>query len=174
NCISSPSLPQFLRHQLYIPTSVSLPTNLISPYHLFPYKYPHHISIKVYVYVVVSLSNSAPQGELYDISEPTIIYDSTNHPRIMANSTNTPKESNDEVKIVGARNGSYTKEDLFLISAWLNTGQEPIDGNGKKISTFWERIWWYYHELKDCDSHRNANSLMHRWSQIQLMTNKFL
>ncbi|KAF6151778.1 hypothetical protein GIB67_010352 [Kingdonia uniflora] len=45
-----------------------------------------------------------------------------------------PEESNDEVKLVGARSGSYTKEeDLLLISAWLNTGQDPIDGRATHI-----------------------------------------
>ncbi|KAF6156624.1 hypothetical protein GIB67_014603 [Kingdonia uniflora] len=62
-----------------------------------------------------------------------------------------PEESNDEVKIVGARSGSYTKEDLLLISAWLNTGQDPIDGTGKKFSTFWERIWRYYAQVVNRD-----------------------
>ncbi|KAF6150473.1 hypothetical protein GIB67_030274, partial [Kingdonia uniflora] len=85
-----------------------------------------------------------------------------------------PKKSNDEVKLVGARSGSYTKEDdLLLISAWLNTGQDPVDRAGKKFSTFWQRIWRYYYEHKDFDSHRNASFLMHRWSQIQLIANKF-
>ena len=36
------------------------------------------------------------------------------------------------------------KEDVILISSWLNTSKDPIVGNEKKCGTFWKRIRDYY------------------------------
>lgn len=66
-----------------------------------------------------------------------------------------------------------SQEDSLLISAWLNTSMDPVHGNQQKLDAFWKRITEYYHENKEFISERNQNSLMHRWSGIQLEVNKF-
>ena len=65
------------------------------------------------------------------------------------------------------------EEDLLLISAWLNTSMDPITGNQQKHNTYWDKIYEYFEKEKtSCISH-TAKTLMHRWSMIQLKTNKF-
>jgi hypothetical protein len=41
------------------------------------------------------------------------------------------------------------EEDIVLVKAWLNTSMDPIQGNDKKVSKFWDRIWESYHENKN-------------------------
>ncbi|CAL4893777.1 unnamed protein product [Urochloa decumbens] len=65
-------------------------------------------------------------------------------------------------------------EDKMLVSAWLNTSLDPIQGNEQPYGTYWERIHAYFHEHKTFASDRNPNSLMHRWGDIQKGTNKFV
>ncbi|KAK1578401.1 hypothetical protein Q3G72_029987 [Acer saccharum] len=66
-----------------------------------------------------------------------------------------------------------TDEDILLISAYLNISIDAIQGNEQKSVTYWERVHRYFHEHKKFPSTRNANSLMKRWSIIQLAVNTF-
>lgn len=66
------------------------------------------------------------------------------------------------------------EEDILLVTAWLNTDIDLIQGNDKKPMTFWERISENYHEhKKETIVERSMHSLSNRWSIIQLGTNKF-
>ncbi|XP_004293132.1 PREDICTED: glutathione S-transferase T3-like [Fragaria vesca subsp. vesca] len=65
------------------------------------------------------------------------------------------------------------QEDNQLVAAWLNVGLDPIKGNDKKSTTYWERIATYYHKHKDFVSDRDSASLQHRWQNIQYAVNKF-
>ncbi|CAL8992592.1 unnamed protein product, partial [Prunus brigantina] len=65
------------------------------------------------------------------------------------------------------------KEDNLLLSAWLNVSLDAVQGNKQKSGTYWKRIWEYFHEYKSFVGDRTTNSLMHRWSTIQLAVNKF-
>lgn len=66
-----------------------------------------------------------------------------------------------------------SQEDMLLMSAWLNVSMDPVHGNNQVQQTYWNRIAAYFHEHKQFDSDRNSNSLMHRWSSIQLAVSKF-
>ncbi|CAL5330963.1 unnamed protein product [Camellia sinensis] len=66
-----------------------------------------------------------------------------------------------------------TEEDNLLVSAWLNISLDAIHRNEQKHKTYWNRVWEYFHKYKTFTSERNHNSLMNRWSTIQLGTNKF-
>ena len=65
------------------------------------------------------------------------------------------------------------KEDLLLVSAWLNISMDPIVGNQQKRNTYWDNIYEYFEKEKTSCISRTANSLMNRWSTIQIKTNKF-
>lgn len=66
------------------------------------------------------------------------------------------------------------EEDILLVTAWLNTDIDLIQGNDTKPKTFWERISKNYHEHKtEIIVERSIHSLSNRWSIIQLSTNKF-
>ncbi|KAI8544030.1 hypothetical protein RHMOL_Rhmol08G0263300 [Rhododendron molle] len=72
------------------------------------------------------------------------------------------------------RGGNFSiEEDSMLVSAWLNISLDAVQGNGQKHKTFWTRVWEFFHENKTFTSERNDNSLMNRWSTIQLSINKF-
>ena len=59
----------------------------------------------------------------------------------------------------------------MLVVAWLNVGVDPVQGSER--TAYWKRIFDYYHSHKDCESDRNQNSIMHRWSTIQESVSKF-
>lgn len=63
------------------------------------------------------------------------------------------------------------REDEMLVLAWLNVSVDQVQGSER--STYWQRIYDYYHSKKDCESNRNQNSIMHRWSIIQDSVSKF-
>ncbi|XP_028108100.1 uncharacterized protein LOC114306966 [Camellia sinensis] len=72
------------------------------------------------------------------------------------------------------RGGNFTiEEDKLLVSAWLNISLDAVHGNEQKRSTYWKRVWDFFHEHKKFESNRNENSFMNRWSTIQLDMNKF-
>jgi hypothetical protein len=74
----------------------------------------------------------------------------------------------------GGRGQSYTmKEDLLLVSAWLNISMDPVVGSNQSLGAFWQRIESYFHEHKDFPSTRNKKSLQGRWAFINGMVQKF-
>lgn len=92
-------------------------------------------------------------------------------------STQESVESVDDVSQTSTRKvrgASFNiDEDRLLISAWLNIGMDPIQGNEQKCNTFWERITEYYHEYKVFDTCRSQQMLKQRWCKIQKYVNKF-
>ncbi|XP_050248761.1 uncharacterized protein LOC126696013 [Quercus robur] len=65
------------------------------------------------------------------------------------------------------------QEDVLLVSAFLNVNQDVVQSTNQKRTTYWSRIWEYYHQWKTFTSERMVGSLTNRWSTIQLCTNKF-
>ena len=73
------------------------------------------------------------------------------------------------------RGGNFTsEEDIMIVSAWLNISLDAVQGNEQKSKTYWQRVCEFFHEYKpkSCPI-CSQNSLMNRWSTIQLATNKF-
>ncbi|KAK4604583.1 hypothetical protein RGQ29_012881, partial [Quercus rubra] len=62
-------------------------------------------------------------------------------------------------------------EDIKLVSAWLNVSLDAVTLTDQKHTTFWERIWFTFHNDKKFNHIRD--SLNSRWSTIQRETNKF-
>lgn len=65
------------------------------------------------------------------------------------------------------------EEDEMLVSAWLNVSLDPVHGVDQSRSTYWKRIYDYFHVNKTLDSDRTQSSLMSRWSGIQHDVNLF-
>ncbi|KAL7221746.1 hypothetical protein ACSBR1_023651 [Camellia fascicularis] len=65
------------------------------------------------------------------------------------------------------------EEDNLNVLAWRNTSLDVVHGSAQKHKIYWSRVYEYSHKNKIFNSKRNVNSLMHRWSTIQLGTNKF-
>jgi hypothetical protein len=72
-----------------------------------------------------------------------------------------------ESKMKGQSKNFSEDEDNLLISAWLNVGQDPVDGNQQKNVTFWGRVESYFHEHQTFELDRNWSSLKHRWGTIK-------
>lgn len=64
-------------------------------------------------------------------------------------------------------------EDELLVSAWLNISLDPIIGYNQTRSSYWTRIYDYFHANKTFSSTRSQNSIMHRWASIQEGVNRF-
>ncbi|CAN6203723.1 unnamed protein product [Urochloa humidicola] len=65
------------------------------------------------------------------------------------------------------------EEDRLLVSAWLNVGMDPVQGVDQPQTSFWSRIYDYFHANKSFESDRTQGSLMNRWSTIQHDVNIF-
>ena len=65
------------------------------------------------------------------------------------------------------------EEDILLVSAWLNVGMDPIRGADQSQTSYWARIYDYFHANKSFESDRTQGSLMNRWSTIQHDVNTF-
>ncbi|KAL3642385.1 hypothetical protein CASFOL_013200 [Castilleja foliolosa] len=82
-------------------------------------------------------------------------------------------QSNNGKKRVPRKHNFTVEEDLLLVSAWLNVSLDAVTSNNQTHKTYWERIHDYFHEHKIFQSERNSNSLMKRWSNINLAVGKF-
>ncbi|KAL0855229.1 hypothetical protein Bca101_060381 [Brassica carinata] len=56
----------------------------------------------------------------------------------------------------------FVKEDLVLISAWLNTSKDPIVANEQKVVAFWKRIELYFNA-----SPQMVGSVPREWGQCK-------
>ncbi|XP_048613367.1 glutathione S-transferase T3-like [Brassica napus] len=68
------------------------------------------------------------------------------------------------------------KEDLVLISAWLNTSKDPIVGNEQKAGAFWKRIEVYVNaspQLNGCPP-RESSQCKQRWGRVNDSVGKFV
>lgn len=66
-------------------------------------------------------------------------------------------------------------DDEKLSRCWLSISQDPIEGNGQKQETFWQRIADIFNEgveQKD-EWYRSPASLQSRWSPLQASVSKF-
>ena len=44
------------------------------------------------------------------------------------------------------RDSNFTiQEDVLLVSAFLNVNQDAVQSTNQKCTTYWSRIWKYYH-----------------------------
>ncbi|XP_042960304.1 uncharacterized protein LOC122295365 [Carya illinoinensis] len=72
------------------------------------------------------------------------------------------------------RGANFTpEEDKLLVSAWLNCSLNAVQGTDQKHSQLWEKIFEYFQQFKETANERTIKSLIHRWSVIQKVTNKF-
>ena len=72
----------------------------------------------------------------------------------------------------GQRGINFTiDEDIKLVLAWLNVSLDAVTSTNQKHLTFWERIWFTFHNDKKFN--RTRDSLNSWWLTIQRETNKF-
>nr|POE96771.1 glutathione s-transferase t3 [Quercus suber] len=102
-------------------------------------------------------------------------------PPLLSESQNTSmpiQESCPEVEIVTLnptkRGGNFSvDEDNILVSTWLNTSVDAVQGTDQRIAKFWKKIWQYFCENNTCGTTRFASSLQSRWGNINKETSRF-
>lgn len=67
-----------------------------------------------------------------------------------------------------------TKEDVLIVSSWLNLGMHSIIGNKKKSGSIWKKINSYFKKNQTVEYNRSQDSFMNRWSIINRDVNKFV
>ncbi|XP_013583339.1 PREDICTED: glutathione S-transferase T3-like [Brassica oleracea var. oleracea] len=69
-----------------------------------------------------------------------------------------------------------TKEDLVLISGWVNTSKDPIVSNEQKITSFWRRIEAYVNSspLLTGSAPREWGQCKQRWGRVNDQVCKFV
>ena len=71
------------------------------------------------------------------------------------------------------------KDDILLISSWLNTSKDPVVGNEQRSGAFWSRIAAYFEESRESqgtDAGCEQRELTHckqRWHKINDLVSKF-
>ena len=75
----------------------------------------------------------------------------------------------------GRRNWSQ-KEDVVLISAWLNTSKDSVIGNEQKAGSFWKRVGAYFNASPQLVgmADREVGNCKQRWSKISDQVSKFV
>ncbi|XP_065629760.1 glutathione S-transferase T3 [Quercus suber] len=96
-----------------------------------------------------------------------------NVPQAQAFSQMSPPQVESTAKKLQCDSNFSIQEDMLLVSAFLNVNQDVVQNTNKKRTTYWSRIWEYYHQWKTFTSERTVSSLMNQWSTIQLGSNKF-
>ncbi|XP_024013538.1 glutathione S-transferase T3-like [Eutrema salsugineum] len=68
------------------------------------------------------------------------------------------------------------KEDLVLISAWLNTSKDPVVGTDQKNTAFWKRIVDLFNSCPDLvgQPRREVSTCKQRWGRINDHVCKFV
>ncbi|XP_030944537.1 glutathione S-transferase T3-like [Quercus lobata] len=94
-------------------------------------------------------------------------------PQAQAFSQMSPPQVESTTKKLQCGSNFTIQEDVLLVSAFLNVNQDAMQSTNQKRTTYWSRIWEYYHQWKTFTSERKESSLTNRWSTIQLCTNKF-
>ncbi|XP_024007215.1 glutathione S-transferase T3-like [Eutrema salsugineum] len=85
-------------------------------------------------------------------------------------------QGSDEPTVTTARKQWTPKEDLVLISAWLNTSKDPIVGNEQRAGAFWQRIEVYYNGSDDLIGlpRRGQSQCKQRWGRLNDQVCKFV
>ena len=101
-------------------------------------------------------------------SSQTIDVESSEVPRFSSQSSEDPKPVE--------RRKWTPKEDLVLISAWLNTSKDPIVSNEQKAGAFWKRIEEYFNSSPQLSGFatREANQCKQRWGRVNEQVCKFV
>ena len=86
--------------------------------------------------------------------------------------------SEDEVKPKQSisRKKWTAKEDIVLVSAWLNTSKDPVIGNDQQGQSFWKRIAAYVAASPSLDGlpKREHAKCKHRWGKVNKSVTKFV
>ncbi|KAL9311871.1 putative glutathione transferase transcription factor MYB family [Arabidopsis thaliana] len=90
--------------------------------------------------------------------------------------TDSPSLEEHVPKVKRERMKWSAKEDMVLVSAWLNTSKDAVIGNEQKANTFWSRIAAYYDASPQLNGLRKRmqGNIKQRWAKINDGVCKFV
>ena len=65
------------------------------------------------------------------------------------------------------------EEDKLIVSAWLNTSKDAINGNGQQGGAFWQRILQYLELHGGNHKEHSQSSIKSRWTDVNAKCSKF-
>ncbi|XP_010445970.1 PREDICTED: glutathione S-transferase T3-like [Camelina sativa] len=85
-------------------------------------------------------------------------------------------DENEEDGGRGIRKRWIAEEDVNLISAWLNTSNDPVVSNEQQLQSFWKRVADYYkaNDRSSGSIARGPSQCKARWNKINHSVNKFV
>lgn len=130
--------------------------------------------------------SSQPLGENFQFVGLTQNFDTSPLPAPSANRTPKPprlaKETieidgdgdaaTEETKAVKKRYWTHDEE-VRLASAWLNSSNDPINGNDKKGEAFWKEIAEHFNKNAPAERQRDINQLKVHWSRLKMLISSF-
>ncbi|XP_013594770.1 PREDICTED: glutathione S-transferase T3-like [Brassica oleracea var. oleracea] len=95
---------------------------------------------------------------------------------LASQSSQTIELGSSEVPKPASKRKWTTKEDVVLISAWLNTSKDPIVSNEQKTAKFWKRIEEYVNAspLLIGSVPRDWSQCKQRWGRVNEQVCKFV
>ncbi|XP_048604476.1 glutathione S-transferase T3 isoform X2 [Brassica napus] len=105
-----------------------------------------------------------------------VAFGSSEVPFLSSQFTNDPTEAEETTEDRRGRKKWSRKEDVVLISAWLNTSKDPVTGNEQKAGSFWKRIGAYFNASPQLVgmADREVGNCKQRWSKISDQVSKFV
>ncbi|XP_024009191.1 glutathione S-transferase T3-like [Eutrema salsugineum] len=101
---------------------------------------------------------------------PCVDLGSSEMPLLSSQTSDDPMVTKDTKKRRERRQWS-PKEDVVLISAWLNTSKDPMTGNEQKAGAFWKRIQDYFNASPQLVGlqNRELSHVKQRWDATRLL-----
>ncbi|XP_010233472.1 glutathione S-transferase T3 [Brachypodium distachyon] len=93
-----------------------------------------------------------------------------NHEEVNVQESSGSSPGEQEEQVTKRRNWTE-QENLRLVSAWLATSFDPIEGNSKKLEHYWKQVAEEYKSNTPQDRKRSSKQLRDHWSKAnQLVT----
>ncbi|XP_024006552.1 glutathione S-transferase T3-like [Eutrema salsugineum] len=119
---------------------------------------------------------TSQQDKSYTFPE-TIDLGSSEIPRFSSQGSDDPNLTGEDGNRSGHRRRLWTpKEDVVLISAWLNTSKDPVVGNEQKAGAFWFRIQEYFNNTLGLtgENSKPKSTCKQRWGRLNDQVCKFV
>ena len=121
--------------------------------HLFVSPLLHSLLLLSHQKVVMDSSNPFTQSSGFldlltsqqcDPVSQSVAFGSSEVPFLSSQWTNDPTQAEETNEDRRGRRKWSQKEDVVLISAWLNTSKDSVIGNEQKAGSFWKRVGAYF------------------------------
>nr|VDD33547.1 unnamed protein product [Brassica oleracea] len=107
----------------------------------------------------------------------SVAFGTSEVPFLSSQSINDPTQAEEPTEDKRGRRKWLQKEDVVLISAWLNINKDPVTGNEQKAGgSFWKRVGAYFNAIPQLVGvpDREVGNCKQRWAKISDQVSKFV